>query len=65
MITPNGIVGEGAADSNEEPLDIRLETVLESAISALEDRIWLMARWPPSMLAFLTATMLFADWPRP
>ena len=41
-----GIVGEGPADSNEEPLDIRRGAIFESAKSALAERIWLMARCP-------------------
>ena len=65
VIRFSGIVGEGAADSNEELLDIRRGAVFESAKSALADRVWLIARCPFSMFAFRDATMLFAGCPRP
>ena len=65
VIRFSGIVGEGLAESNEEPLDIRRGAIFESAKSALAERLWLIARCPLSMLSLRDATMLLADCPRP
>jgi hypothetical protein len=65
VIRFSGIVGEGAAGSSEEPLDIRRGAIFDSAKSALAERMWLIARCPLSMLPLRDATMLFADCPRP